>query len=216
MIRDLAIPEAGTKALMGGWSAGTIEAPASDLKTISGAMDLLTGTIVNPLPQDLLSCMLFYRGRFYTLPTRFASGGSITLSVSNVPKDIARRLQRRISVDGKDQGTPWSGGDLTDVKRIFEIILFHKAAGGGSYTIGQENRYLSWLDQSDLLKADRAILFGELENRQVDWTVTRNGERSDLEMGTTVSFARVVLPVTKGSSALSSSASTTPATPSAP
>lgn len=216
MIRDLAIPEAGTKALMGGWSVGTIEAPASDLKTISGAMDLLTGTIVNPLPQDLLSCMLFYRGRFYTLPTRFASGGSITLSVSNVPKDIARRLQRRISVDGKDQGTPWSGGDLTDVKRIFEIILFHKSAGGGSYTIGQENRYLSWLDQSDLLKADRAILFGELENRQVDWAVTRNGERSELEIGTTVSFARVVLPVTKGSSALSSSASATPATPSAP
>jgi hypothetical protein len=172
-------------------------------------MDLLTGTVVNPLPQDLLSCMLFYRGRFYSMPTRFASGGAITLNVSNVPKDIARRLQRRISVDGKDQGTPWNGGDLSDVKRIFEIMLFHKAAGAGSYTIGQENRYLSWLDQSDLLKADRAILFGELENRQVDWTATRNGNRSDLEMGTSVSFARVILPVTKGSSSLSPSASST-------
>ena len=178
-------------------------------------MDLLTGTVVNPLPNDLLGSMLFYRGRFYTLPTRFAAGGSITLTVSNVPKDIARRLQRRISVDGKDQGTPWSSSDLADVKRIFEIILFHKAAGAGAYTIGQENRYLSWLDQSDLLKTDRAILFGELENRQVDWTASRNGNRSEIEIGTAVSFARVILPVIKGSSSLSTSASSPPsATPS--
>lgn len=214
-IRGLAIPEAGTKALLSAWSAKMENAPPSDLRTISGALDQLTGTVVNPLPNDLLGSMLFYRGRFYTLPTRFAAGDSITLTVSNVPKDIARRLQRRISVDGKDQGTPWSSSDLADVKRIFEIILFHKAAGAGAYTIGQENRYLSWLDQSDLLKTDRAILFGELEDRQVDWTATRNGTRSEIEIGTAVSFARVILPVVKGSSSLSTSASSPPsATPS--
>jgi hypothetical protein len=206
-IKGLAIPEAGTKSLTSGWTAQIEDAPPSDLKTVSGAMDLLAGTIVNPLPNDLLGGMLFYRGRFYTLPTRFASGDSITLTISNVPKDIARRLQRRISVDGKDQGTPWRSGDLTDVKRIFEIMLFHKAAGAGAYTIGQENRYLAWLDQSDLLKTDRAILFGELENRQVDWTAVRNGTRSDIEIGTTASFARVILPVLKGASSLSSPAS---------
>jgi hypothetical protein len=215
-IRGLAIPEAGTKALMSAWSANLEDSPPSDLRTISGAMDLLTGTVVNPLPSDLLGSMLFYRGRFYTLPTRFVSGDSITLTISNVPKDIARRLQRRISVDGKDQGTPWKSGDLTDVKRIFEIMLFHKAAGAGAYTIGQENRYLSWLDQSDLLKTDRAILFGELENRQVDWTTSRNGTSSEIEIGTTVSFARVILPVSKGSSSLSTSASLPPAATSSP
>ena len=212
-IKGLAIPEAGTKALMSGWTASIENAPTSDLRTVSGAMDLLTGTIVNPLPNDLLGGMLFYRGRFYTLPTRFASGDSITLTISNVPKDIARRLQRRISIDGKDQGTPWRSGDLTDVRRIFEIILFHKAAGAGSYTIGQENRYLSWLDQSDLLKTDRAILFGELENRQGDWTAVRDGTRSEIEIGTTASFARVILPVVKGASSLSSpAASSSPVT----
>lgn len=212
-IKGLAIPEAGTKALMSGWTAKIGDAPSSDLRTVSGAMDLLTGTIVNPLPNDLLGSMLFYRGRFYTLPTRFAAGDSITLTISNVPKDIARRLQRRISIDGKDQGTPWRSGDLTDLKRIFEIMLFHKAAGAGSYTIGQENRYLSWLDQSDLLKTDRAILFGELENRQGDWTAVRDGTRSEIEIGTTASFARVILPVVKGASSLSSpAASSSPVT----
>jgi len=215
-IKGLAIPEAGTKALTSGWTAEIENAPSSDLRTVPGAMDLLTGTIVNPLPNDLLGSMLFYRGRFYTLPTRFASGDSITLTISNVPKDIARRLQRRISVDGKDQGTPWRSGDLTDVKRIFEIMLFHKAAGAGSYTIGQENRYLSWLDQSDLLKTDRAILFGELENTQGDWTVVRDGIRSEIAMGTTASFARVILPVVKGASSLSAPVSSSPSAASSP
>lgn len=213
-INGLAIPEAGTKAIMSSWSAALGETPKSDLRAISGAIDLLTGTVVNPLPSDLIGSMLFYRGRFYSLPTRFAAGDSLQLSVNNVPKDIARRLQRRVSVDGKDQGTPWNPADLTDLKRISEILLFHKAAGGGSYTIGQENRYLAWLDQSDLLKTDRAILFGELENRQVDWSISRNGEAVELEPGFSVSLARIILPVVKTggsqSSGISSSSTSTP------
>jgi hypothetical protein len=203
---QVALPEAGTKSIQSEWTT-MIDPPLAfgQLQTIPGAMDLLSGTLSNPLPMDLINGVLMYRGRSYALPNRMRTGDVTNFSVTSSPKDLARRLQRRFNVDGKESGKPWDRSDFGDLKRLAENLAFHKASGGNSYTIGQENRYLSSLDQSDLLKTERAILFAELSQPEFTWSIGRNQETSPIADGNVVTFLRVVLPVEKGASQLPSS-----------
>ncbi|XZE33957.1 hypothetical protein SH501x_004761 [Pirellulaceae bacterium SH501] len=207
-VERLGVPEAGTKSLM---ASGEVEIPASwnfgQLSSVPGAIDLLNGSIVNPLPCDLRNGVLLYRGRFYSLPLRMRTGEGVSISVSTIPKDFARRLQKRINVDGKDEGTPWNKQETGDPKRLLEMIAFHRSGGGFGYT-GLIHRYLSRLDMSELLRSERAILFAELSESQVEWVATRrdlqetqetNDEPSSELAGSRTSMIRIVIPVMKPS-----------------
>ena len=48
-----------------------------------------------------------------------------------------------------------------DVPRIVEMLMFHEAAGGARYT-RLTHRYQSWLDMSDHLNLNRAVLVGRV------------------------------------------------------
>ncbi len=189
------IPEAGTKGIEGYWF-GTIPDTMefSRLSSIPGAVDLLEGSFVNPLPVDLENGILVYRRRFYSLPLKIRTGDRITFSVNEVPKDLSRRLQRRFIVDGKDQGTPWDRNDTSNVKRLAEMLAFHRAAGKASYT-GTIHRYLSHLDQSELLDTERAILYAEVTTPEIDWEISRDGVSIDHIGGNRATVIRVLLPV---------------------
>ncbi|AMV32172.1 hypothetical protein VN12_08615 [Pirellula sp. SH-Sr6A] len=203
-VQRLGLPEAGTKSLMASdempmptdWQFGK-------LSSIPGAVDLLNGSIVNPLPCELRNGVLLYRGRFYSLPLRMRTGEGVSLSVSTIPKDFARRLQKRINVDGKDEGTPWDRNEIDDPKRLLEMLAFHRSAGGFGYT-GMIHRYLSKLDLSELLRTERAILFAELPEPQVEWVPVRNSLQNDPNQaqglgaeleGTRTAMIRIVIPV---------------------
>ena len=195
----LGIPEAGTKAMECSWTEElSASLDFSKLENIPGAVDLLNGSVTNALPVDLLNGLLLYRGRFYSLPLTIRPGERSTFSVGIVPKDLTRKLQRRINVDGKDQSIAWNSSDTSDLKRLAEILAFHRSAGGSSYT-GMINRYLAHLDQSELLRTDRAILFAELEKPQLAWQIQRNGVDVESARGTQATFVRIVLPVAKPS-----------------
>jgi hypothetical protein len=195
----LGIPEAGTKAIECTWTEELSESlDFAKLESIPGAVDLLNGSVTNALPVDLLNGQLLYRGRFYSLPLKIRPGERSVFSVNIIPKDLTRKLQRRINVDGKDQSTAWNPSDTSNLERLAEILAFHRSAGGSSYT-GMMNRYLSHLDHSELLRTDRAILFAELERPQLDWQIQRNGEEVAATNGTVVTFIRIVLPVAKPS-----------------
>lgn len=203
-IQWLGLPEAGTKSLM-----ATEEMPMpkdwqfGNLSSIPGAVDLLNGSIVNPLPCELRNGVLLYRGRFYSLPLRMRTGEGVSLSVSTIPKDFARRLQKRINVDGKDEGTPWDRNETNDPKRLLEMLAFHRNAGGFGYT-GMIHRYLAKLDLSELLRTERAILFAELPESQVEWIPVRTSKQNGLNQperlgaeleGTRTAMIRIVIPV---------------------
>jgi hypothetical protein len=196
---SLGIPEAGTKAMECSWTDDLAESlDFSKLENIPGAIDLLNGSVTNALPVDLLNGQLLYRGRFYSLPLKIRPGERSSFSVAIVPKDLTRKLQRRINVDGKDQSVAWNSSDTSDLKRLAEILAFHRSAGGSSYT-GMINRYLAHLDHSELLRTDRAILFAELEKPQLAWQIQRNGLDVETVRGTQATFVRIVLPVAKPS-----------------
>jgi hypothetical protein len=166
-------PAAGTKALMSTWSETLPFDPASNnLTTVSGKDDLLQGSFTNPLSVDLLDATLYFAGRSYTIPAKIRPGERIPIS-TNIPKDISRRLQRRAFVAGEEQGVAWDPNDTTNLSRLVELFSFHRAAGGGSYT-GLMNRYLSQLECSDLLKLERAVVFGFISEPATSWTSRRD------------------------------------------
>ncbi len=193
-IANLGIPEAGTKGLACTWRSRIADGGNfGELSSLPGAIDLLNGHITNPLSLDLVNAVLVYRGRFYSLPLRIKPGDKAQFSVSVVPKDFTRRLQRRVNIDGKDAGTPWNRND-SDLNRIAEILSFHRSSGGSSYT-GMIHRYLSKLDQSEILKTERAILYAEVAEPQLQWNVERKGAELPPLDGTRNTIFRILIPV---------------------
>ena len=90
-----------------------------------------------------------------------------------IPKDITRRLQRRAFVAGEEQGIEWNPNDTASVERLAELLSFHRSAGGATYT-GLTNRYLANLECSDLLKLERAVIFGFIAEPVANWTSRRD------------------------------------------
>jgi hypothetical protein len=97
----------------------------------------------------------------------------------------------RRSVREITETTPWNPMD-EDVPRILEILMFHNAAGGATYT-RLVNRYHEYLDLSDHLTCGNAILFGRSEKRLTELTLD-NG-RTPGSYDHTWTFCRIVFPV---------------------
>jgi hypothetical protein len=169
----LGFPAAGTKALLSEWDE-SIDFPSGGnaLTTVSGKDDLLQGSFTNPLSVDLIDATLYFAGRAYTIPSRIRPGERIPITTA-IPKDIARRLQRRTFVAGEEQGVEWNPNDTGNVGRLAELLSFHRSSGAASYT-GLSNRYLSVLECSDLLKLERAVVFGYLSEPVSTWTSRRD------------------------------------------
>jgi hypothetical protein len=191
------IPFAGTKAMAARWNE-PIDIPQDthSLSTVAGSIDLLEGTLVNPLDFDLLDAFLIYRGRAYALPTRFRSGEALSLTQSTVPKDITRRLQRRQQIAGEEKGSPWDPGDTSKLGRLMELISFHEAVSGSNYT-SLYNRYLSTIDCSDIVRLDRAILFAEAQDSSLVWSMRRNAVPVQAIEGQRKTYVRLIVPVAK-------------------
>lgn len=191
-ILGTAIPSAGTRSLQSQWLQSVPVAGRSALREPRG-VDQLEGTLVNPMPFDLLDGVLVYRNWFYRLPTRIQPGQAIEITYEMVPKDLPRWLNRRKAVNGSEQATRWDPSDRQSPDRMMEVLLFHKAAGGPNYT-SLENRFSPQVDLSKLLALDRAILFGRLANPLGKLVV---GEESDqsLREGFHRAWCRVILPV---------------------
>lgn len=172
-INGLGFPAAGTKALVSEWKE-SIEIPSAGnaLTTVLGKDDLLQGSFVNPLAVDLIDATLYFAGRAYTIPARIRPGERIPITTM-IPKDITRRLQRRAFVAGEEQGIEWNPNDTASVERLAELLSFHRSAGGATYT-GLTNRYLANLECSDLLKLERAVIFGFIAEPVANWTSRRD------------------------------------------
>lgn len=160
-MQGVGVAAGGTKAVYASW-LGQIELQGqSQLREITG-VDQLEGVLVNPLPVDLLEPMILYHNWFYGLNSRIPAGGSLTISYDTIPKDLARRLNGRQTVEGQEQIVRWDPADRTSVDRLLELMMFHEAAAGRKYT-SLAHRYELHMDLSRLLGLDRAILVGRLE-----------------------------------------------------
>ena len=160
--------------------------------------ELLRGALVNPLPYDILDGVLIYGNWVYLLPTRVPAGSSVAELSELRQKNFRWRLTRQQSADQSTTvTTPWSPSDFSDAKRVAEMILFHRAAGGELYT-GLGHHVIGDLDLSDLLVEDRCLLMGRTEKPLFELEVKETMDDSAGFIrpgGQVLSMVRVVVPV---------------------
>jgi hypothetical protein len=150
---------------------------------------LPTGDVVNPLDIDLQECILAYNVWMFRLQTLHA-GQSFSLSETR-PLYLEARLQQHTGTGAKDAATPWQRDD-TDVPAILQMLMFHEAARGQSYT-GLTHRYQSYLDLSSHLLSGQALLVGRVRLPAAELYV--DGTVLPAEQVQSWTYYRVAIPV---------------------
>lgn len=113
---------------------------------------LIQGTITNLLSKPIERCVLLHNRWAYPLGT-LEPGQTVKVS-----KDISIRTVRNYLT----RLGPWemeSDVQRRDISRIFERMLFYRAAGGREW-IPLQNEYLQDVDMTALLEDQRALLVG--------------------------------------------------------
>ena len=155
--------------------------------------ELLEGELSNPLPVDILDGRLIYQNWVYLLPTRFAAGSTIAQLSQLREKNFRSLLSRQRVLESGRQSEAWRGRDQS-IDRILEMMMYHDAAGGTSYT-SLQHRMLGELDLSGVLQSDRCLLVGRIDRpaMRLNWQ-SDNGEEAIQSDWT--GMVRVVLPAT--------------------
>ena len=99
--------------------------------------------------------------------------------------------------DYHTEATPYDRGS-TDAAYILRAMMFFEAAGGKSYT-GLSNRYQGFVDLTDALKTDRAVLIGRARTGSPPHGATLwcNGAPMPESQVRRTTYYRFVLPVEK-------------------
>lgn len=155
-LEDVPLASASSRVFEAEWIAPCGDAVVdTDLRR--DAQGMLRGTLVSRLPFTLEGCSLFHAGWCYDIGS-FAPGARFDPLAGKGPRTLSAALTRSEAVLERVQTERWSP-DGTDVDRILEIIGFHEAAGGASYT-SLEAGPLGRIDLSTLLPIERAVLVG--------------------------------------------------------
>jgi len=187
-IDGLPVQSASSKSLsVRWWGQCAKPTPSSLIVNEYGALD---GELNNPLPVELTECLIVFKDSLYRVGP-LKSGQAVDLG-SLTPRNLQARLTEVTFEGSKEVSTLWKR-DSNDVARIVQMLMFHEAARGRSYT-GLTHRYQPYLDLSSHLDLGRAVLAG-----QADQPATRlTGESRDLAPGddtTAGIWFRVVFPV---------------------
>ncbi|MBP62949.1 MAG: hypothetical protein CMJ62_15620 [Planctomycetaceae bacterium] len=147
----------------------------------------LRGSILNPLDDDLTECYLYYAPWAYQIG-RIAANRTIPITSSSVRRNLRYKLTRRTLSEENNVMAPWDEYGQ-NIPRIVEMMMFHEAAGGESYT-GMFNRFQTFIDLSRHITSGRAVLVGRTSQPASSF-------QCDRESGSNQhwTFFRFVLPV---------------------
>jgi hypothetical protein len=191
-LSSVPFPAGSTKSLRVDWTGQASPLKFGNLKEIAGS-GMLQGEFTNTLDVDLVDATLLYHNLVYTFPSRLKPGASEKFTILSTPKDLERRLTRRVTRDGKDITKPWDPASRTDMPQLIEMIGFYKAAGGEKFT-SLQHRLEPTLDMSDLLTLDRAILLARLPSSPTKIKVT--SPQGEIEYQPEAStFIRCIIPI---------------------
>lgn len=161
-LHGVPIQVAATKSVLGrSWGEIQLDGEANLTMDLDG---LPRGEVSNPLPVELQDCVVYFGNWAFRLEaTRgvLAPGQKTRIELERA-LNLRWRLTGRRVIDTKDVGTPWDQHTL-EVPRIMEMMMFHEAAGGDSYT-QLISRYQASIDLSQQLLLQRAILIGRAPN----------------------------------------------------
>lgn len=143
-----------TKSFNARWTAKTSAKPEA---RIVEQDRVPVGTITNTLDVPLSECLLCYKRWAYRLGD-LGPGESAQVGASSERRDLTTLLtgRRFLFEEGVEQATPYDRGSV-DVAYIVRAMMFFEAAGGSRYT-GLVHRHHGFVDVSDLLRTDHAVL----------------------------------------------------------
>ncbi|MEM9367327.1 MAG: hypothetical protein AAGD07_15145 [Planctomycetota bacterium] len=186
------------------WNRFDCDLPSTPLQRRRGS-ELLQGGMINPLPVDLLDGLLIYRNWAYFLPTRLRAGETIAELDSLRQKNFRWQLSRQRALESASESERWDVTATDRQDRLMEMLMFHQAAGGERYT-RLSHQPLGWLDMTEILTEERAVLMGRLAKPWFDCDVQglseAQGSSTDTAsetgpttMGNVKTMVRVLLPV---------------------
>jgi hypothetical protein len=156
-LNQLPIRTSSTQSVVGRWWQRSQLPSAGELTADENGF--LHGTLVNLLTVPLEDGVLIHDRWAYRLDRTLQPGQSLRVDGLE-RRDLQWLLTRRRVLQGKTSyaSTPWEA-ESRDVPRVLEIMMFHSAAGGPTYT-GLGQNYQDFVDLSDQLMLGRAILLG--------------------------------------------------------
>jgi hypothetical protein len=188
-LADLSLPIASSKSLSARWWAKT--SVPIESKLTSDQFGLLAGQLHQPLTVELTDCILTHGEKLYRLG-RLRPGERVSID-SQSSLNLEWRLTLRRIEESKDVATPWDQAS-TDVPRIMQMLMFHEAARGRSYT-GLTHRYQPYIDLSEHIRLGQAVLVGRA-NQPVAHFDNAGRSLADPSDTTTWTWYRIVFPVT--------------------
>jgi hypothetical protein len=191
--RNMPIQIRATKGVAGRWwMQGESAAPGRVLTASTDGM--LDGEVTNLLTVPIRDGWLAYNHWTYRLPQQLAPGQRVRLDRRLPEGNLVWRLtQKYVGEDYKEFSTPWDEASR-DVPRIMEMMMWHQAAGGQSYT-GLRHRYQAEIDLSAHLRTGRAVLVGRLDKPAAELSLNGEGDRE--EGSRHWAWCRIVFPVTQ-------------------
>jgi hypothetical protein len=187
-LEGLAVQVASSKCLSACWWSKT--SLSAESKLTIDRFGLLAGEFELPVEVSLKDCILAHGEKLYRLGT-LEPGVRVQIA-DYPPLDLEARLTQRRIEQTKDVSTPWEQ-DSVDVTRIMQMLMFHEAARGRSYT-GLTHRYQPRIDLSDHVRLGQAVLVGRA-SKPVARLQNRDTAVVNPENANTWTWYRIILPV---------------------
>jgi hypothetical protein len=176
----------------GVWNADSQFKATARLKR-TRRLDRLEGQINNPFEFTLMNPRLFYGDSVFTIERNLEPGDAADVFTEMKEITIKNYFAGRTG-DATKEGAKaqiWNPKD-TNENRIMQLAMFHELVGGRSYS-GLSNGYLDYVEVSDRLVVDRAILMGEVSVPFSELTLNGQVEQGSVENRMTI--IRLFLPV---------------------
>ncbi|MBN2291485.1 MAG: hypothetical protein JXM70_03610 [Pirellulales bacterium] len=149
-----------TKSIMGRWHAECKDFPRAKLSLDS---EMLAGRITNTFDFPLEKCILAYDRWVYEFGT-IDPGETVRIKDAKTTQSLKTLLTGRRTVQSDDekqvhqQATPYDGSS-TNIDDILREMMFFKASGGKRYS-HLTNNYQPFVDFSEIINLNRAVLVG--------------------------------------------------------
>jgi hypothetical protein len=166
-MRGVPLPIWSTKSLTARWAARTKGYLKAELVE-EGQVPV--GTITNTLQVPLSKCLLIFGRHAYTVTTRdnlenpgrlgtLRPGESTHIDARTWRTELKTLLTGRRLVNERQVSTPYDQSSV-ELPYILQAMMFFKAAGGRGYS-GLGNAYQGFVDLTDLLTTNRAVLVAQ-------------------------------------------------------
>lgn len=195
-LRRVPIPIWSTKSFTARWHAPATVRLEAELAEEGGVP---TGSITNRFQFPLSDCMLAYKIWAYDLET-LRPNASVRIDSLTGRSELRTLLTGRKIVRWKDtyqqEATPYDRRSV-DPAYVLRMMMFFRAAGGRRYT-GLAHGYQEFVDLTDLLKTDRAVLVARVPSDRSGGELLRDGRPLSGREDWHLTFCRFVLPVAAG------------------